>query len=298
MLETTKQINIHIPVLVSELLSLFSNTNPPQKILDCTFGRGGHSLALLRKFPQAYITGLDCDEQAISYGLSLPEAKEGKIQLLKTNFHQIPDFVKKSQPYDLIVMDLGVSSPQLDQKERGFGFYQDGPLDMRMDRTQSFKADEVINTWNKEDLISLFQKYGEIKHPYKMVEGFLQQRKKKKFETTKDLANFIQKHWSRRGNKHPATLWFLALRIVVNQELEGLSSCLPDFWPLLKPQGYWAIISFHSLEDRIVKQAFRQFVKQGHGQLWNKKIIRPSREEQKQNSRSRSAKLRIFQKTL
>ena len=197
----------------------------------------------------------------------------------------------------MILMDLGVSSPQLDEKERGFSFDQNGPLDMRMDRKQKFKADDIINSWSQAELIRLFQSYGEIRSPYRVVSAILKQRRKKKFESTADLSNLIQKYQARKAfGKHPATTWFLALRVEVNQELEGLKACLPDFLPLLKEQGYLVVISFHSLEDRIVKKTFRQFVNERRGQLWNKKVIVSSLEEKKQNPRSRSAKMRVFQK--
>lgn len=287
----------HFPVLVSELLSLFSKAHPPQQILDCTFGRGGHSLAFLKKFPKVLVTGLDCDDQAIEYGSLLKEVKEGKIKLFKKNFHTFATSAAQKEIYDVVLMDLGVSSPQLDEKERGFSFYQDGPLDMRMDRRQEFKAEDIINTWGKKALVQLFQTYGEIKNPYKVIEAILKQRRKKKFKSTLELSHLIKKYETRKGRKiHPATPWFLALRILVNQELKGLEACLPDFLSLLKEQGYFAVISFHSLEDRIVKKAFRKFVGEGKGRLWNKKILRPSLQERKQNPRSRSAKMRVFQK--
>ena len=292
-----KPAEIHKPVLVSELLSLFSQSKAPRQILDCTFGRGGHSLALLKAFPQIRITAIDCDKQAVEYGLSLKEVQAGKIKLSKKNFHSFAKEIKEREIYDLILMDLGVSSPQLEEGKRGFSFFQEGPLDMRMDTEQSFKAENIINSWGKEELVRLFQSYGEIKNPSKVVCGILKERKKKKIQSTFELSSLIQKHQPRQfWNKHPATKWFLALRMAVNQELEGLSDCLPDFLSLLKEQAYFLIISFHSLEDRIVKKAFRQFVLSGKGELWNKKVIRPSLEETKRNVRSRSAKMRIFQK--
>jgi len=147
----------HVPVLVSEIISLFPKEKRPQKILDCTFGRGGHSLALLKHFSKTRITGLDCDSQAIEYGYSLQAVKTRKIKLLKSNFHKFPNSSEKKEIYNMILMDLGVSSPQLDDKKRGFSFYQEGPLDMRMDREQKLKASDIINFWNKEKLIHLFQ---------------------------------------------------------------------------------------------------------------------------------------------
>ena len=254
---------------------------------------------MLKHFPKVCITGLDCDSQAIEYGFSLKEVKEGKIKLLKKNFHNFPNSSEKKGAYNMVLMDLGVSSPQLDDKKRGFSFYQDGPLDMRMNRDQKLKASHIVNSWSKEELIQLFQSYGEIKKPYKTVDAILKQRRKKKFESTFELSHLIQKLNSpKKRNKHTATSWFLALRMAVNQELEGLKTCLPDFLPLLKEQGFFVVISFHSLEDRIVKTAFRQFVSEGRGRLWNKKVIRPHSKEREKNPRSRSAKMRVFQKRL
>lgn len=288
----------HTPILVDELISLFSEDSPPQKMLDCTFGRGGHSLAFLKAFPQLCITALDCDESAVAYGRSLKEVKEGKIKIFKQNFHHLSESGGiLSSDYDLILMDLGVSSPQLDEEERGFSFYRDGPLDMRMDREKEFQAKDIINAWNKKDLIQFFQSYGEIRKPHKVVEALLKQRQKKHFERTRELSQLIQKASGfQRGNRHPATKWFLALRMKVNEELEGLKNSLSDFVPLLKEGAYLAVISFHSLEDRIVKEKFRNWSKEEKGRLWNKKVIRPSFQELKKNIRSRSAKLRVFQK--
>lgn len=288
---------IHKPVLVKEILSLFAQRKSPQKILDCTFGRGGHSLALLKTFPQVGITAIDCDDQAIEYGLSLKAVQQGNIQLSKGIFHSFAKETKEQDIYDMILMDLGVSSPQLEEGKRGFSFYQEGPLDMRMDTGQSLKAEDIINSWSKEELIQLFQNYGEIQNPSKVVCDILKERKRKKIQSTFELSSLIQKHQPHHfWKKHPATKWFLALRLAVNQELEGLSKCLPDFVPLLKDEAYFVVISFHSLEDRIVKKTFRQFVLEGRGKLWNKKVIRPGVEEKKKNIRSRSAKMRVFQK--
>ncbi|MCZ0932865.1 MAG: 16S rRNA (cytosine(1402)-N(4))-methyltransferase RsmH [Oligoflexia bacterium] len=287
---------LHTPVLLQELLSLFSLEKPPQSILDCTFGRGGHSLAFLKKFPQTVILALDRDNTAIEFGLTLKEFKEKKIELLNQNFYEFPLTFKKKQTFDLVLMDLGASSPQLDNKERGFSFYKEGPLDMRMDHKQTLTAKDIINQYSKQDLVRLFKTYGEIRNPYKVVSDIVTQRKRKKIETTRELAQLIQKHCGFYRNKHPATTWFLALRIAVNEELTGLERCLKAYLDLLKPKAYWAVISFHSLEDRMIKQAFRQFVREGKGAIYNKKVIQAQKEERQKNPRSRSAKLRVFQK--
>jgi len=285
---------LHTPVLVKELLSLFSKEITPQRILDCTFGRGGHSLAFLKKYPKVSILALDRDLEAVQFAKSLQKEKKLCLKILHENFVSFP--FKRLELFDLILMDLGVSSPQLEDEKRGFSFNKQGPLDMRMDQREKIKASDIINGLSKKELINLFQIYGEIKSPYPIVNEILLQRKKRRIQTTKDLVSIIQKHSSYQFHKHPATKWFLALRLFVNQELEGLKKCLPSYLALLKPKGFLSILSFHSLEDRIVKQNFRQFVKSNQGTLVNKKVIRPQIEEIKSNPRSRSAKLRVFQK--
>ena len=283
----------HIPVLLSDILSFFPDDFSPQKFLDCTFGRGGHSLSILKKYPQIKILALDRDEEAIEYGKSLDI--QDQIKFLKINFHDFSKQYAQQELFDIVLMDLGVSSPQLEKAERGFSFYQDGPLDMRMDRDQSLTAADIVNSFSKKELEDLFCNYGEIKRPFAIVDSIFSERQKKKFKTTRDLVNVIQKHVSRGfSGRHPATPYFLALRMFVNQELEGLEKNLPSFLSVLEKGSYFIIVTFHSLEDRIVKRAFNSFVLQGEGRLGNKKVIRPSSTERQSNPRSRSAKLRVF----
>ena len=262
--------------------------------MDCTFGRGGHSLALLKSFPKSSIVALDRDRIAVEFAKK--HISHSQVTVLHQNFYQFP--LTNTETFDLILMDLGPSSPQLDQRERGFSFYKEGPLDMRMDQSQSLTAKHIINSWTKKELIELFQQYGEIKKPYLVVEQILKARKKQKIETTTQLAGIIKQYSrSSRWNKHPATQWFLALRIAVNQELEGLKQSLPLYLPLLNSQGFFVVISFHSLEDRIVKHSFKDFVKNQQAIFYNKKVIRPQKEERLKNPRSHSAKMRVIQKT-
>ncbi len=287
------QTDKHIPVLLSEILSFFPENFTPQNLLDCTFGRGGHSLSFLKKYSKLKILALDRDEEAIKYGKSL--GIQNQVRFLKINFHDFSKQYSQQEPFDIILMDLGVSSPQLECAERGFSFYQDGPLDMRMDRTQTLTAADVVNSFSKKQLEDLFYNYGEIKRPFAVVNSIFKERRKKRIETTKDLVNIIQKHVSRGfSGRHPATPYFLAIRMFVNQELEGLEKSLPSFLPILKTGAYFIVVTFHSLEDRIVKRAFKKFVFQSEGYLGNKKVIRPSSKERLFNPRSRSAKLRVF----
>lgn len=285
----------HRPVLVKEVLSVFPD--PPLSLLDCTFGRGGHSQAFLRAFPEIKILALDRDLEAIEYGKKqLPPLFKNRLKLQNINFHDFPIKTDCYSFFDGILMDLGVSSPQLENPKRGFSFYRKGPLDMRMDeKKQTLKAKDILNDSSKEELIHLFKEYGEIPNPFPVINHLITERKKKEIESVEEFVKIILRHnfWNGR-NLHPATAYFLALRIKVNNELEGLNFCLEPYLNLLKHGGKFMIISFHSLEDRIIKQSFKNFVKTKKGSLWNKKTIKPSLEEIKSNPRSRSAKLRVF----
>ncbi|MGI9548623.1 MAG: 16S rRNA (cytosine(1402)-N(4))-methyltransferase RsmH [Bdellovibrionales bacterium] len=283
----------HTPVLVSEMLSLFPENFSPKNLLDCTFGRGGHALELLKKYPDLNLVALDRDQEAIDHGQNLNLGE--KARFLKMNFHDFSKNYLEKKEFDIILMDLGVSSPQLESPQRGFSFNNEGPLDMRMDQSQKLTAADIVNSFSKKELEDLFSSYGEIKRPFAVVDSIFQQRKKKKFETTKELVDIIQKHHSRGfSGRHPATLYFLALRLFVNQELEGLKESLPSFLPFLGSGAYFIVISFHSLEDRIVKRTFKDFVSDEKGSLIFKKVIRASQEERQSNPRSRSAKMRVF----
>ena len=291
----------HRPVLLTEVLSSAEKISPPPKsVLDCTFGRGGHSSAFLNRFPEVKVTALDWDGEAVEYGKKI--FQDQRVKFLREDFHCFPEKLRKSprflsdrRPFDVVFMDLGVSSPQIDQGGRGFSFHRDGPLDMRMDQRREISAENLVNGLSKRELIGLFQKYGEISRPFSVARAIFERRKKKRIKTTAELARLIQKHAPpSRPDRHPATPYFLALRMKVNGELEGLKNSLPAFPAILRKGGVLMTISFHSLEDRITKQAFRRFVREGKGLLWNKKALTPGPEERKRNPRSRSAKLRVF----
>ncbi len=287
---------MHKPVLLNEVLTIAKEI-APKTILDGTFGRGGHSRALLEALPEAHLTGFDQDMAAVEHAnLEFKDFKAaGRFEINHFNFHHIASFKNgPQQGFDVILLDLGVSSPQLDTPARGFSFYHDGPLDMRMDQTQGFSAADYINTWSEVELNELFISMGEIRRPQRVVRALVNDRKLKPFTTTRELASLIERveGWSRKGH-HPATRYFLALRMAVNNELSGLEACVPDLMRALSPKGRLIIITFHSLEDRIIKYAFKE--RPELGQPLFKKVITPSREEERENPRSRSAKLRIFQ---
>lgn len=287
-------MDAHQPVLTQEIItSLKDMKSFPRLVLDATFGRGGHTLALLREFDELTVHALDTDEEAIAYGNMKfkDEIQQGRLRLYHMNFVNVLKKFSKSS-YDAVIVDLGVSSPQFDQPDRGFSFQSDGPLDMRMDFSQGLTAADIINSRTSKELIELFQSYGDIRRPQKVVSAILQARP---IFTTYELSKIISSHSLRRGRIHSATQYFMALRIAVNNELEVLENSIYHFIELLRDQGRLHIISFHSLEDRIVKYTYRACDKK-EGKVLTKKVIRTSREEIAKNPRARSAKLRIFER--
>ncbi len=329
----------HIPVMTKEILSAYPKGFCPRTVFDCSFGRGGHSLALLKKFPKARITAIDRDQEALACGSFLKPVKDGRIKLIYGNFHDFaiqdpaaPPLLQKPPPedkpgpgleggprraaslrgcsggllingrreaFDIILIDLGPSSPQLDDARRGFSFYQEGPLDMRMDRSQKLSAAVIVNQFSRDDLARVFRECGEIKNPAPLAGAICRQRRKKPIQSAGELASIASRSSRRRRGfprRHPATACFLALRIKVNNELDGLRQSLPALAGGLRREGHFLVVSFHSLEDRIVKKAMKSFELAGMGRVLGKKAIRPSLGEIRQNPRSRSAKLRVFVK--
>ena len=209
---------IHIPVLAEEFLSLVKETPiPMNRFLDGTFGRGGHTRLVMGEFPNIKMVALDQDAEALNEGKKYfgEEIKDKKIYFIHSNFvdvkehgSEIFNFTGRSF-FSGILLDLGVSSPQLDQAQRGFSFYKEGPLDMRMNREQSFSARDIVNKWSERELVELFQNLGEIRGPQKVVRAIVQDRKKKRFESTLQLSGVIERvHGWRRKGQHPATQFF------------------------------------------------------------------------------------------
>lgn len=288
---------MHKPVLLNEVLdcfSVFENRND-LVYFDGTYGRGGHFRAIKNRFHPSESFATDQDTVAIAVARN-EWGEDKSVHLFHENFYSFVEQKKSHLNFDMVLLDLGVSSPQLDQAERGFSFNKDGPLDMRMNQTGKMTAAEIINTFSSEDLISLFASYGEIQNPARVVRAVINDRATVPFQTTLQLAQLIERvdGWQKKGF-HPATQYFMALRLVVNRELEAIQDVLPLLIKQMQDQGRIAVITFHSLEDRIVKNLFKD---SDDGFLVNKKVIVPSEEECKINVRARSAKLRIFQKGL
>lgn len=301
----------HVPVFLHDVITVFKEATGPMRAgFDGTFGRGGHARAILTEWPNTRMVAFDWDAEAVRFGNETfaSEIASGQLQLVRASYSEFADLRRielargSASPwpheFDVMLLDLGVSSPQLDQADRGFSFYNDGPLDMRMDQRGEQTAADIINNWDEQELAKLFIEYGEIHSPYRVVRAIVHDRKvKKPYETTRELASLIERvdGWHKKGS-HPATRYFLALRLKVNEELTSLEEALPHLIQALAPGGVLAVISFHSLEDRIVKNVFKSQLEVG--QLVNKKVIKPSDDEVARNPRSRSAKLRAFKKNL
>lgn len=276
---------------------------------DGTFGRGGHTRELLNAHPSLHMMAFDQDEDAIRFGREnfAREIADGRLVLVRSNFENMSEAKTRLSAlapagFDFMMFDLGVSSPQLDVAGRGFSFYHDGPLDMRMDDRLTLTAAKIVNEWEEQDLARVFIAQGEIEYPFKVVRAILNDRGSQPFTSTKQLAGLIERvdGWAKKGF-HPATQYFMALRLEVNRELDVVAKAMPEALQLLRPNGRLAVITFHSLEDRIVKNLFRDVeagtaLGEAFGENVKRKAFKPSDKETKLNPRSRSAKLRVFRR--
>jgi 16S rRNA (cytosine1402-N4)-methyltransferase len=280
---------IHVPLLGQEVVEGLA-LRSEEHYLDATVGGGGHSRLILETVPTVQITALDQDETALKAAQSNLAEWGDRVRFIHTNFAA---FDPGNLQFDGILADLGVSSPQFDHPDRGFSFRLTAPLDMRMNQHQSLTAAEIVNTWDEVELANLIYTYGEERLSRRIARRIVERRP---FETTTELAETIfhaVPRSYRYGRIHPATRTFQALRIAVNQELKMLETFLDLAPNWLKPAGRLCIISFHSLEDRIVKHRFRE---SANLHIITRKPITPTEAEMEQNSRSRSAKLRVAER--
>ncbi len=290
--------NYHTSVLLQEVLTFLAVTHG-ELYIDCTLGGGGHTFEIIKRGGR--VLGFDVDSDAITFvkeKLRSEGLEEGKeLTIVQQNFSQIGSIAPRVGFGTVagILMDLGVSSHQFDEAERGFSF-QPGPLDMRMGRELQVKARDLVNALGEKELTELFEKYGEEPFARKIAKAISSRRKQKLFETTDELAALIKQTIHSDGAIHPATRVFQALRIAVNDELHALEEVLPQAVQLLKPGGRLVIISFHSLEDRIVKKAYEEFEREGLGKIVTDKPVVATDEEVLLNRRSRSAKLRVLER--
>ncbi|ERM92795.1 16S rRNA methyltransferase [Caldanaerobacter subterraneus subsp. yonseiensis KB-1] len=304
---------VHKSVLLKETIEHL-NINPEGIYVDGTLGGGGHSEEILKRLTTGKLIAIDRDEEAI---LAAKERlKDYKnVIYIKDNFKNIKEILRNLgiEKVDGILLDLGVSSYQLEEVERGFSYMKDAPLDMRMDKTSPFSAYDVVNRYSEKELERVIREYGEEKWASRIAKFIVEERKKGDIKTTSQLVEIIKKAIpasARRTGPHPAKRTFQAIRIEVNEELKDLDKALEDMVEVLRGKGRIAVITFHSLEDRIVKNTFKKLEnpctcppglpctcgKQPVIKIITKKPILPSKEEVEENPRSRSAKLRVAEK--
>lgn len=285
--------------------------------VDCTLGGAGHSSYLLSKLSKdGHLFAFDQDDIALANAKEKLSSYEGKVTFIKSNFRYLTEKLAEHgvEKVDGIIFDLGVSSPQLDNPERGFSYHHDAPLDMRMDQQSDISAYDVVNHWSYEDLVRIFFKYGEEKFSKQIARKIEANREKEPIRTTGELVEIIKEGIpapARRKGGHPAKRIFQAIRIAVNDELKVFEEAIAQSIELLKPEGRVSVITFHSLEDRICKSAFKEaatppeiprnmpYLPEGYEPKINivtRKPIVPSEIELEENNRARSAKLRIAEK--
>ena len=306
-------VPVHVPVLPDEVVAGLQ-PRPGGRFVDCTIGLGGHAAAILERIsPSGRLLGIDADPNAIKISKDRFSNYGEAVTLVNDNFVNLDAICKEYlfHPVDGILFDLGVSSPQLDTAERGFSFHLDAPLDMRFSPEQGLTASDIVNRFSEQELAKLIERYGEERHSRRIARYIAQNRP---ITTTAELAQLVEQASaasSRRSRIHPATRTFMALRIAVNSELQNLELALKQTPDLLRPGGRLTVISYHSLEDRIVKQFMRYAASScvcppgtiicrcGHVptlKLISRKVIKPASLEIESNPRSRSARLRIAER--
>ena len=306
----------HVSVLLQETIDGL-NVKPDGIYVDGTTGGGGHSYEICKRLGEnGRLICIDQDTEALAAAEKRLEPFAGKVTLVKSNYAQMKEVLKQLgiDKVDGIVLDLGVSSYQLDNAERGFSYREDAPLDMRMDREQTLTARDIVNEYPESELYRIIKEYGEERFAKSIARNICKRRQDKPLETTFELVDIIRNSMpakARNGKSHPAKRTFQAIRIECNQELEVLRQALDEMVNLLKDGGRISIITFHSLEDRMVKTSFRRQENpctcppdfpvcvcgnKPKGKVITRKPILPSEEECEQNTRSKSAKLRVFER--
>jgi len=290
----------HKSVLLEEAMRYLA-VKPGKKYIDATLGGGGHTKEILVR--GGHVLGIDVDEEALAFvkeKLKTEHSKFENFTVARGNFADI-DRISRDKGFKKvsgILFDLGVSSHQVDEAERGFSFRENGPLDMRMSNKLTVKASDLINGLSKKELVTLFEKLGEEWNARPIADAIISTRRRNPIVSTKQLADIVESVTAKTGKIHPATKVFQALRIAVNDELNSLRDGLRRSVELLEDHGRIVVISFHSLEDRIVKDMFKDFSETKKGKVLTQKPLTPSEEEIQINPRSRSAKLRVFERII
>lgn len=287
----------HIPIMAREIADILL-TNPEGVYVDGTLGLGGHAKYFLSRLgPQARILGFDKDEEALK--MAEERVNDPRLSVFHASYTEAPArLAELNLPgADGALFDLGLSSYQLDNPQRGFSIMNNGPLDMRFDRQNPLSAAVIVNTWPMAELERILKEYGEERNFTKIALAIMQARRQGPIETTGKLKEIIEGVYGKRGGKtHPATQTFQALRIACNRELETVENVLSALGDIVKPGGRATVLTFHSLEDRLVKNRFKELAKTGGWLLVNKHALAPQYEEVRENRRARSAKLRVIER--
>lgn len=293
---------VHIPVMPSEVMDGL-NVKPGAVIVDGTIGLAGHAVLIAQVLgAQGHLIGIDRDPYSLAEAKKLLVPFSSlKIDLWQGSFAEVKRILAEARvkAVDGILLDLGLSSFQLDDPKRGFSFATQGPLDMRMDPSQDISAAHLVNSLKESELARIIATFGQDRLARRIARAIVWHRARQKIETTDQLTDVVLRALPagyRRGRIHPATRTFQALRITVNRELDTLKEALGNWLEVLNPGGRICVISFHSLEDRIVKNTFKQWAGQGQAHILTKKPLRPSQEECVLNLRARSAKLRVMER--
>ena len=293
----------HLSVLQKEAIK-YLKPGSNENFIDCTVNGGGHTLEILKyNGPRGKVLGLDADSEILKETKKLFEKKkyEDRVILLSENFKNLKEAISESKLKKIkgILFDLGISSWHLEESGRGFSFSKSEPLDMRYDSKNPLRAEKILNFWSESEIAKIFQEFGEERFAKSIANEVVRERKVRSLKSTSQLVKVIQRAIPPRYQRqkiHFATRTFQALRIAVNQELENLIKVLPQVIEVLEPKGRVVVISFHSLEDRIIKNFFKERSRGNSINILTKKPIRPSQEEIKINPRSRSARLRAAEK--
>jgi 16S rRNA (cytosine1402-N4)-methyltransferase len=300
-IDSEYRVSRHIPVMVEEVMDLL-RCGPGRTYVDATLGGGGHAEEILKRTgPDGILIGMEWDQEAIDEAGKRLKSYGSRARIFRENFIHLPEILKtmEIEGVDGILLDLGLSSLQLEREERGFSFKGEGPLDMRMDDRRDCTAADLVNGLPLEELEGILFEYGEERWSRRIAKAIVSEREKEPIQTTQALRKIVHRAIPGRFRSYridPATRTFQALRIKVNEELENLKEILGSAWKVLKKEGRMCIISFHSLEDRMVKEAFRRGDRESMLRILTKKPLTPSEEEQEQNPRSRSAKLRCAER--
>lgn len=292
---------MHLPVLLEEVIDNLA-LKAGDTVLDATAGGGGHAIEILRRItPGGRLVAVDRDPDAIERTRRRLEGVGAEVIYINDDFRNVDGILEKAgiKAVDGAVFDLGISSFQVDEAEKGFSFLKEGPLDMRFDPSKGISAREVVNRFGRQELADIIRDYGEERHARKVAGSICEARKKKKIETTTELADIIRSAiggWYARQRLDPSVRTFQAIRIYVNDELGAAEEGVKKALRLLTPGGRICVISFHSLEDRVIKNVFREASRAGQVRIITKKPLVPTHRETNENPRSRSAKLRVAER--